>query len=41
MMASGHFDLVWAEPLPTSYGEDSYRQIFGPTPDGVNHPAIL
>jgi len=35
------FRLSEAEPLPTSYGEDVYRQIFGPTPDGVNQPAIL
>jgi DNA mismatch repair ATPase MutS len=35
------FRLSVAEPLPTSYGEDLYRLIFGPTPDGVNQPAIL
>jgi hypothetical protein len=35
------FRLSVAEPLPTSYGEDLYRQIFGPTPDGVNQSAIL
>ena len=28
------FRLVAAEPLPTSYGEDLYRLIFGPLPMG-------
>jgi hypothetical protein len=27
------FRLVGGEPLPTSYGEDSYRRIFGAAPD--------
>jgi hypothetical protein len=29
------FRLVEAEPLPTSYGEDLYRLIFGPIPDAT------
>jgi DNA mismatch repair ATPase MutS len=29
------FRLVQGEPLPTSYGEDSYRRIFGAAPDPV------
>jgi hypothetical protein len=33
------FRLSVAEPLPTSYGEDLYRLIFGPASDGViNRP---
>lgn len=34
-MADGRrtFRLVEGEPLPTSYGEDLYRQIFGAVPD--------
>jgi DNA mismatch repair ATPase MutS len=35
------FRLSVAEPLPTSYGEDLYRLIFGPAPNGVNQPASL
>jgi DNA mismatch repair ATPase MutS len=27
------FRLVGGEPLPTSYGEDSYRRVFGAAPD--------
>jgi len=27
------FRLVGGEPLPTSYGEDSYRRVFGASPD--------
>jgi DNA mismatch repair ATPase MutS len=29
------FRLVAAEPLPTSYGQDLYRLVFGPAPDGT------
>lgn len=29
------FRLVEGDPLPTSYGEDSYRRIFGTAPDGA------
>jgi hypothetical protein len=29
------FRLVEGEPLPTSYGEDSYRRIFGTAPDAA------
>lgn len=29
------FRLVEGEPLPTSYGEDSYRRIFGAAPDAA------
>ncbi len=29
------FKLVEGEPLPTSYGEDTYRRIFGPARDAV------
>lgn len=29
------FKLVEGEPLPTSYGEDTYRRIFGPSRDAV------
>jgi hypothetical protein len=29
------FRLVQGQPLPTSYGEDSYRRIFGAAPDPV------
>lgn len=29
------YRLVEGEPLPTSYGEDSYRRIFGAAPDAV------
>jgi hypothetical protein len=29
------FRLVKGEPLPTSYGEDSYRRVFGAAPDPV------
>jgi DNA mismatch repair ATPase MutS len=30
------FRLVAAEPLPTSYGQDLYRLVFGPAPDGTS-----
>ena len=30
------FRLVAAEPLPTSYGQDLYRLVFGPGPDGTS-----
>jgi hypothetical protein len=33
------FRLVEGEPLPTSYGEDSYRRIFGTAPDSAP-PAV-
>jgi DNA mismatch repair ATPase MutS len=29
------FRLVTGEPLPTSYGEDSYRRVFGAAPEPV------
>ncbi len=29
------YRLVEGEPLPTSYGEDSYRRVFGTTPDAA------
>jgi len=29
------FRLIEGEPLPTSYGEDSYRRIFGATSDAA------
>jgi DNA mismatch repair ATPase MutS len=32
------FRLIQGEPLPTSYGEDSYRRIFGIAPDGAPVP---
>lgn len=34
------FRLVESEPLPTSYGEDSYRRIFGDTPDASSAPMM-
>lgn len=34
------FRLVEGEPLPTSYGEDLYRQIFGATPGAAPAPAV-
>lgn len=33
------FRLVEGEPLPTSYGEDSYRRIFGAAPDAAQERA--
>jgi len=33
------FRLLEGEPLPTSYGEDSYRRIFGTAPDAAPEPA--
>ncbi len=34
------FRSVESEPLPTSYGEDSYRRIFGTTPDASSAPMM-
>lgn len=34
------FKLLEGEPLPTSYGQDSYRRIFGEQPVGVATPPI-
>jgi len=35
--SDGHrtFKLMEGEPLPTSFGEDLYRRIFGPTDTGI------
>lgn len=35
--ADGHrtFRLIEGEPLPTSFGEDVYRRVFGATPEAV------
>lgn len=35
------FRLVEGEPLPTSYGEDLYRRIFGDVSQGHEEPSIL
>jgi hypothetical protein len=36
----GHrpYRIVEGEPLPTSYGEDLYRQVFGTTPADSQPP---
>jgi hypothetical protein len=34
------FRLIQGEPLPTSYGEDSYRRVFGTAPDAARAEVV-